>query len=132
MRKITILGVIAALGITLGGCNLPTLNIGNQMSMNTLEGVVSAYGLALNAESTYKALPLCKTGTVPSISNICAKRSIINRLIAADKTANAAVNQAVSFVKANPSVDPTQYLSAAQAAITAVQAVLSTASATGG
>jgi len=131
MRKITVT-VAAVIALALGGCNLPTLSIGNQMSMNTLEGVVSTYGLILNAENTYKALPLCKTGSTPSPTNICAKRSIINRLIAADKTANTAVNQAVGFVKANPKIDPTQYLSAASAAIKALEAVLSTASATGG
>lgn len=124
-------GVLALGALALGGCNLPTLNIGSQVNLNTLEGIVSGYGILLNAENTYKALPLCKTGTTPSVTNICAKRSIIVRLQNADKLANTAVNQAVGFVKANPSVDPTQYLSAAQSALTALQTVLNSASSTG-
>jgi hypothetical protein len=129
MKKLVI---ALAFAIGVAGCSsLPTLNIGNQVNLNTIEGVVSGYGILLNAENTYKALPLCKTGTTPSITNVCAKRSIIVRLQSADKIANTAVNTAVSFVKSNPSVDPSQYLTAAQNALTALQTVLNTAQATG-
>lgn len=128
MKKYLVVAV-ALLGLSLGGCG--TLNIGSQVSLNTLEGIVSGYGILLNAENTYKALPLCKTGTAPSVNNICAKRSVIVRLQNADKVANSAVNNAVSFVRANPTVDPTQYISAAQSAISALQNVLNSASPTG-
>ena len=119
------------MAVGLGGCNLPTLNVGSQVNLNTLEGVVSGYGILLNAENTYKALPLCKTGTAPIITNVCAKRSIIVRLQSADRVANVSVNNAISFVRNNPSVNPSNYISAAQSAITALQSVLNTASATG-
>jgi hypothetical protein len=128
MKKISVtIAVLAAL--SLGACS--TLNIGGQVTLNTIEGIESSYGLLLNAENTYKALPLCLTGTVPSLTNICAKRSIIVRLQAADKIANQAVNSLEAFVKANPTVAPTQYISTAQAALSALQTVLNTASATG-
>lgn len=128
MRKISVtIAVLSAL--TLGACS--TLNIGGAVTLNTLDGIISGYGLLLNAENTYKALPLCKTGTKPAVTNICAERSIIVRLQAADKVANQAVNSAEAFVKANPTIDPTQYISTAQAALAALQTVLNSASATG-
>lgn len=120
--------VVAALTIALAGCNLPTLNVASTVNLNTLEGVVAGYGIVLQAELTYKALPLCKTGTTPSATNICAKRSTVVRLQSADRTANTAINTAVAFVQANPTVDPTQYISAASAAITALQTILNSAS----
>lgn len=116
------------LALSLGACSsLPTINLSNQVNLNTLEGVVSGYGLVVNAENALKSTPLCLTGTAPSVTNICVKRSTIVRLQAADKVANSAVNAAVAFVKANPSVAPTSYISAAQSALLAVQSVINTA-----
>jgi hypothetical protein len=128
MRKLL---AVIALSVGLGACNLPTLQIGSQVNLNTLEGIISAYGILLNAEMTYKALPLCKTGTKPSLQNICAQRSTVVRLQNADKIAHSSINSAIAFVKANPSVSPIEYISAAQAAITALQVVLNQANATG-
>lgn len=126
MRRLVAAASVAAAAFSLAGC-LPTLNIASQVNLNTMEGVVSGYGIILNAERTYKALPLCKTGTAPSVTNICAKRSIIVRLQGADREANAAINYANAFIKANPTIDATQYISAASQAVTALQAVLNTA-----
>jgi hypothetical protein len=121
--------LIAVIGLSLAGCagSLPTLNLQNQVNLNTEAGIVSGYGLAVNAENALKAQPLCKTGTTTSISNICVKRSLIVRLQNADKVANAAVNQLVAFTQANPTVSPSNYISAAQAAILAVQSVINAA-----
>lgn len=119
---------IILLAFGLAACSsLPTLNLSNQVNLNTLEGVVSGYGIVINAENGLKAQPLCLTGTSPSITNICVKRSLIVRLQNADKVANTAVNQAVAFVKNNPTVSPTQYISAAQAALLASQTIINSA-----
>ena len=125
MRKI----MFAALLVTgLAGCaNLPTINVANSVNLNTLQGVVSGYGLVVNAENALKATPLCLTGTAPSLTNICVRRSTIVRLQAADRVANQAVNAAVAFVKNNPNVPPTGYISAAQSALLAVQSVINSA-----
>jgi len=130
MRKMVAAVAVASL---LGGCTftMPSFTIGSQVNLNTLEGVIAGYGVMLNAELTYRALPLCKTGAEPSITNICAKRSVIVKLQAADKVANVAVNAAVAFVKANPTVDPSSYLSAARDALTGLRTVLDSANATG-
>jgi hypothetical protein len=121
---------IAILGLSLAGCSsLPTLHLAGSVNLNTLEGVVSAYGILLNQEILVKAQPLCKTGTTPSITNLCVKRSTIVRLQNADKTANATINQAALFVKNNPTVDPSQYISAASQAVTSLQAIINAAKA---
>lgn len=123
MKKL--LGLALALG--LGACTVPTLNLASQVNLNTLEGVVSAYGIVVNTELQLKQVPLCKTGVNPTVNNICIKRSVIVKLQAADKIANTAVNQAVAFVKANPSVDPTQYIAAAQSALLSAQTIINSA-----
>lgn len=127
MRKLI---AVAALALGLGACSsLPTLNIANSVNLNTLEGVVSGYGILLNQELLLKQQPLCKTGTAPSITNLCVKRSTIVRLQSADKIANVTINQAVLFAKNNPTVDPTQYISAASSALGSLQTVVNAAKA---
>jgi hypothetical protein len=123
MRKFI---AIAALALSLAGC-LPTINVANSVNLNTIEGVVSGYGILLEQEKLLKTQPLCKTGTAPSINNICVKRSMIVRLQSADKIANATINQAVLFVQKNPTVDPTQYISAASSALTGLETIVNAA-----
>lgn len=127
IRKIaTTFTLLAAMA--LGACDpLPTLDIASQVNLNTEAGILSGYGIVVNAENALKALPLCLTGTVPSITNICAKRSVINRLQNADKTMNTSINTLVAFVKNNPSASPSQYISTAQNALLAVQTILNSA-----
>lgn len=121
---------IALLAFTLAGCaSLPTINVANSVNLNTLEGVVSGYGILINQEVLLKQQPLCKTGSVPSITNLCVKRSTIVRLQLADKIANQSINQATLFVKNNPTVDPSQYISAASTALGALQSVVNSAKA---
>lgn len=122
--------LLAVLGLSLAGCaSLPTINVANSVNLNTLEGVVSGYGILLNQEILLKQQPLCKTSSVPSITNLCVKRSTIVRLQVADKIANQSINQATLFVKNNPTVDPSQYISAASSALGALQSVVNAAKA---
>jgi uncharacterized lipoprotein YajG len=125
MQKRTAVAVLAC-GLVLAGCQttLPSLNLNNTVALNTIYGIENAYGVAVNAASAYKALPLCRTGTVPSASNICAKRSVIVNLQSAMRRAQLAVNNAVAFQKAYPSVDATNVVGAAQTALLNVQQVL--------
>lgn len=120
------------LAFSLAACSsLPTINLANSVNLNTLEGVVSGYGILANQEQLLMAQPLCKTGTAPSITNICVKRSQKLAIQTFDKNANSAVNVAVAFVNKNPTIDPTQYISAASQALTALQGVLNTTKPTG-
>lgn len=122
------LHVVAALAVSLALANcttvLPSVNISNAIALNTVYGVANAYGIAVNAANAYKALPLCATGTRPSATNICAKRSVIVNLQGAMSRARLAVNNAVAFQKAYPTLDVTNVVAAAQAALSDVQAVL--------
>jgi len=121
MRKLLLAGALALVTM-LTSCG--TLNLNTVSSRNTLYGVTNAYGVALSGAITYKALPLCKTGAPPSLTNICAKRSVIVRLQAADRTAITAINQAAAFIKNNPTLDTTNAIAVAQSAIAAYQAIV--------
>ena len=123
MKKIAI--VLAAC-LALAGC-LPTINVASSVNLNTMEGIVAGYGILLEQERVLKRQPLCHTGTAPSVSNICVRRSTIVRLQGADRYANSAINQAVLFVKNNPRVDPSQYISAASSALSSLQTVVNAA-----
>ena len=120
--------LVAALGLSLALANctavLPSVNISNAVALNTVYGVANAYGIAVNAANAYKALPLCKTGTRPSATNICAKRSVIVNLQGAMGRARLAVNNAVAFQKTYPTLDVTNVVAAAQSTLSDVQAVL--------
>lgn len=125
MRMIYAAAVLMA-GLMLAGCQttLPTLNISNAVALNTVYGIENAYGIAVNAANAYKALPLCKTGTRPSATNICAKRSVIVNLQVAMRRARTAVNNLVAFQRAYPTLDISNFVAAAQTALADVQAVL--------
>jgi len=125
MRTIYAAAVLMV-GLALAGCQttLPTLNISNAVALNTVYGIENAYGIAVNAANAYKALPLCKTGTRPSATNICAKRSVIVNLQVAMRRARTAVNNLVAFQRAYPTLDISNFVAAAQTALADVQAVL--------
>ncbi len=126
MRKLMACAALA-LGLVLAGCQtvaLPSLNLANAVTLNTIYGIENAYGVAVSASNAYKALPLCRTGTVPSATNICARRSVVVRLQAAMARARLAVNRMVTFAKTYPSVDLTNLVSAARAALIDVQDIL--------
>jgi hypothetical protein len=125
MRNLQVVAALA-LSLALANCTtvLPSVSISNAVALNTVYGVANAYGIAVNAANAYKALPLCATGTRPSATNICAKRSVIVNLQSAMSRARLAVNNAVAFQKAYPTLDVTNVVAAAQAALSDVQAVL--------
>ena len=126
MRKLVAATALAS-GLVLAGCetvSLPSLNLNTAVTLITIYGIENAYGVAVNAANAYKALPLCRTGTVPGAANICAKRSVIERLQTAMRKARLAVNNLVALQKAYPSVDLTNALAAAQSALIGVQQVL--------
>ena len=123
---------IVAVASFLGGCSiaaLPSLDVNTSVSRNTLYGVEGSYGIALSGERAYKALPLCKTGTTTSFTNLCAKRSTIVRLQSADRVAISAIKNANAYIKTYPTLDATNVLSAAQSAVSSLQQVVASAQA---
>lgn len=132
IRSLMVIAVGASMTM-LAACNnpfdkLPTLNIGSQVDLNTEYGIIAGYGAVVGAMKFYKNLPLCRTGTKPSLTNLCAKRSVIVTLQKDDRIANAAINNMNNFIKNNPSVSPSTYIAAARNAILAVQNVVNAAS----
>jgi hypothetical protein len=129
MRYILRIAAALALSLALCGC-LPTINVQNAVNLNTTQGVVAAYGILANQLDVLKAQPLCKTGTKPSLTDICVPRSLIVRLQSGMTIAKVAVNNAVAFEQANPTIAPTQYISAASSALLSVQNVYNAAATT--
>jgi hypothetical protein len=124
--------VIPALGFALAGCasaTFPSLNINTSVTRNTLYSVEGSYGIALSGERAYKALPLCKTGTTINFTNLCAKRSTIVKLQSADRVALSAIKNANAYIKAYPTLDATNVISAAQSAVSSLQQVVASAQA---
>lgn len=118
--------IVLAFALALSACanKLPTLNLNSTVSLNTVEGVQAAYGTALSAERTYKSLPLCNTGTVATLLNPCAQRSIVVRLQGADLKAASAVRSMVNFINTYPTVDASNVIAAAGDAVTSLQSIL--------
>lgn len=113
------------LALSLGACAHPSLNLNNSVTLNTMLSVESAYGVALSGERAYKALPLCKTGMTATVTDPCARRSVIVRLQAADLKVISAISKANTFIKNYPTVDASNVIGAASSAVSSLQSILS-------
>lgn len=109
MKKVLILFIT----ITLGAC----AQIKNPITNNQLGGMIDTYGIAQSALIAYRGLPRCTVSNNFSVTHICYKRSVLVTAQAYERTATAAINKAVAFVSANPTVDATSVISAAQSAL---------------
>lgn len=116
--------ILAALTLSLSLVGCATFN--NPIGLNQVGGMESAYGLALSAAVAYRNLPLCKTGTVASATNVCAQRSIVVKLQQANKTAFAAITAAHDFARDNPTLDASVIIGTAQRALAGLQAIEAT------
>ena len=127
MKHRILAALICAFALT--ACASLNAKVKTTVSMNTQYAVESSYGVALAAENSYKALPLCKTGTKPSLTNICAQRSVIVRLQAADLKAVNGLKSARDFINTYPTVDASNVIAAAQTAVSDIKNILSDAGA---
>ena len=114
--------IVICLGLSLSAC----ASINNPITLNEIGGMESAYGIALSAAVAYRSLPLCKTGFTATLTNVCAQRSIIVKLQAANRGVIVAVHAARDFVVNNPTLDPTTVISTAQRALSGLQAIEAT------
>lgn len=121
-KKTAPLLMVGVMATALAGCWSTDVN--TSVSRNTLYAVTNSYGVLLSAAQSYKALPLCRTGTSPGITNICAKRSVIVRLQAADARVVKAISDADAFMTQYPTIDATNVIAAAQSALTSFQSVV--------
>jgi heterodisulfide reductase subunit A-like polyferredoxin len=118
MKKLALAALVA---LAIAGCaKSPSLDLSTSVTLNTIEGVQGAYGIALSTERTYK--DLCRNGTLTYAT--CAP--IVSRLQAADLKAVSAIGRAVRFVKTYPTIDASNVISAARTAVSDLQAIVST------
>lgn len=118
MRKL----LIALVALALAGC----ATIQNPLNITRLAQVESTYGIALSAANAYRTLyqvNRCKKGQLEAYNNVCARRSVVLQLQAADRKAKIALDAARAFVVNNPTVDAGSLIAAAQLAVDAFQKI---------
>lgn len=117
MKKL--IGIILA-GFVLTACSLLPIPLGavsNPLGPDQLATIEASYGVALAAAVAYRNLPLCKRSRPFSATNICAKRSIIVKLQAADRKAKTAIIAARAFTTEHPFLDASALIDAARQAV---------------
>ncbi len=119
MKKL--IGIIL-LSLALTGCGQfnPFSAITNPITANRLAAIESSYGIALSAAVAYRSQRLCKKDEIATIENICAYRSVILQLQAADLKAQAALRVARNYTK-DPTINAFDALNAAQTAVSVFQ-----------
>ena len=129
-RTFAVLFVALALGGCANGKLFGVIPVGttiaNPISATRFATIESTYGVALAAAKNYRDLYTTNrcTRTHPeSLTNICARRSVVVQMQNADKQAQVALSQAQSFQAANPTLDATSFLDAAERAVNAFLAI---------
>lgn len=124
MKKLASLLIV---GMLLGGCStsfgtrvgeILTTGIANPVTTTQIYNLEATYGIALSGAVAYRERPRCTKTALESISNICARRSIVVKLQEADRKAQIALAQLKNFVSANPTLDASALLDAATTAVT--------------
>jgi uncharacterized protein YceK len=118
MRKIII---ALTLALSLGAC----ATVQNPINSTQLATIESAYGVVLAGAVAYRNRPRCTKTALESVSNLCARRSIVIRLQDADRQAQIALGKARVFTANNPTLDASSLLQAAQAAVNAFSQIQS-------
>jgi hypothetical protein len=121
MKKLAALLIV---GTMLSGCattnpiaTFITTGVVNPITNTRLASIESGYGIALSGAVAYRNRPRCTKTALESVSNLCARRSIVVRLQSADRQAQIALGKARAFVSDNPTLDPSSLLSAAEIAV---------------
>lgn len=124
------LGLLGLIALMLAGCagGLPQLAqpaIRNPVGLKQLAVLESAYGVALSGALAYRNRPRCTVTHLESPTNLCARRSIVVKLIRADQIAEIALDNAQIFIANNPTLDASSVLQVATRAIAAFTAIQS-------
>lgn len=133
MRKTLIVAAVAA-SLGLGGCATIDRTFGTHLSLISstltttvqnpvgpaqLAEVENAYGIALSAAIAYRKLPLCSA----IVQLPCSNRTVVLELQSLDRTVQAALRAARTFVRNNQTVNAASALQALEVAITDFQSV---------
>lgn len=124
MKKLLAVFLIA---FSLGGCasnpftdriNL-FASIQNPISTDDFYLAKTAYASLALPVANYRELPLCKKSKPFSITNICAKRSVVVRLQEFDANAYEALTTAESYIASNQTLKLSSLIDAAKVAVAA-------------
>lgn len=99
-----------------GGTSL-TASVENPVGKRELQVVYNTYLIAGKTYIRYRNLGICKSGTVETLANPCARRDVLLSLQAKDRTAYAALKTAGNFIIANPNVSALSLVNAARSAV---------------
>ena len=116
-----IIGILI-LGLALTGC-AAFGSIKNPITADRLAAIESSYGIALSAAVAYRNTRLCKKNEQATLSNVCAYRSVILKLQAADRVAQRSLIDARKFIRENPTLDAFSVINVAQQAVTTFQTI---------
>lgn len=119
---------LAGCGAVGGGTSPPGGTVAGVSAERAVFATKTAYEAALTAAVAYKNLPVCATPAKPP----CSNPAIVTQLRKADNVAAGALDAAEAAVR-TPSIGTTardQAVNAANAALAALQAVLTTTGAT--
>lgn len=124
MKKLLAVFLIA---FSLGGCATSPFSerinlfasIQNPISTNDFYYAKTAYAALALPVANYRELPLCKKSKPFSLSNICAKRSVIVKLQELDIKAHDALITADEYIASNQTVNLASFISAAKIAVAA-------------
>lgn len=125
MRKILMVGVVAVMAVGLGGCPreggslLPSVNIGTQVTVNTMRDVVGAYGIALAAANSYRSA--CLAGLAGTYATC---RDNVRAMQPYNRQATVAITAANTFIKRYPTLDASNAIGAARDAVASFQSVV--------
>ena len=97
----------------------------NPITLTTQYDIEAGYLTAENIALVYFALPLCKTGTVATITAPCKKRSLVVKIQTTGRQAQAAILALRNFTANNPTLNNASALLAAQTALSSFSYALS-------
>jgi hypothetical protein len=115
--SLALAGCASGSRISLPSLSVLTASAPNPVTAEDFAAIESAYGVALAGAVAYRNRPLCKKTALESVSNLCARRSIIVRMQDADRRAQVALGSARVFIRDNPTLDAGALISAAKAAV---------------
>jgi hypothetical protein len=115
---------VCLLALSLTACAGIPSPIVNPVTTTSLYDVEAVYGTTLVGAVAYRNLPLCKKSNPFSASNICAYRSIIVKMQAADRKAQIAIVAGRKFITQNPTIDATSVINIAANAVATFQSIV--------
>lgn len=115
MTNLKILIVAGVMG--LAACSSTPNPASTSAGKITVFEVESAYGVAQRLAIAYVSRPRCAPGVPPTVTNICSDQLVVNKIAAADPVARRKLKEAEDFVRYNPTLDATDAIKAAKAAL---------------